>query len=210
MPVPLGARRQLRWLHWGRRETSSGLSAPCGQVRKAELESVAARCRGDFAAGHGRGRRVVLEVMSADAPLAQESSGPLRPRPYLLAKEIPQLMAQPSVRGRHLPLRQFVKDWFSPLADRAEMVADPPSPGSDSGDAVRIATVVHALCDQGAMAVPSWVYRYRFDDDEMLIAEVPWHSALGASERQEAPDACAWHRCWFGSEFFEVLGVHVR
>lgn len=162
-----------------------------------------------YAAGLGGGRRVVLTLMSADMPLARESFGSLRPRPYLLAKEVPRLMAQPSVRGRHLPLRQFVKDWFGPSANRTEMVADPPGPDSALDDAVRVATMVHALCDQESMAVPSWVYGYRFDDDEMLIAEVPWHSALGASERQGAPAACAWHRCWFGSGFFEVLGVHV-
>ena len=118
-------------------------------------------------------------------------------------------MVQPSVRGRHLPLRQFVKDWFDPLANRAEMVADPLEPNIASGDAVRIATVVHALCDLESMAVPSWVFDYRFEADEMLIEQVPWSSALGASERQDAPAACQWHRCWFGNGFFEVLGVHV-
>jgi len=118
-------------------------------------------------------------------------------------------MAQPSVRGRHLPLRQFVKDWHAPLANRAEMVVDPLGPDVALGDAVRIATVVHALCDLESIAVPSWVYDYRFEDDEMLIEQVPWHSTMGASERRDAPTACQWHRCWFGTGFFEVLGVHV-
>ena len=152
----------------------------------------------------------MLGLMSAGAPVAMESAGPLRPRPYLLAKEVPQLMARPSVRGRHLPLRQFVKDWYVPSADRAEMVADPLEADVALGDAVRIATVVHALCDSESMAVPSWVFDYRFEDDEMLVEQVPWHSALGACERREAPAACLWHRCWFGNGFFEVLGVHVR
>ena len=172
--------------------------------------AVVARPRGDYAAGFGRGRRVVLGLMSANAPLSKESAGPLRPRPYLLANEVPRLMVQPSVRGRHLPLRQFVKDWYAPLADRAEMVADPLEPDVALGDAVRIATVVHALCELESMAVPSWVFDYRFEDDEMLIEQVPWHSTLGASERRDAPAACQWHRCWFGNGFFEVLGVHVR
>ena len=40
------------------------------------------------------------------------TSTPARPRPYLLAVEIPPLLSQPSSRSNALPLRQFVKDWF--------------------------------------------------------------------------------------------------
>lgn len=189
---------------------SDAVRLTIGKIRGSAMPgAVEARSRWDYAAGLGKGRRVVLGLMSADAPLAKELAGPLRPRPYLLAKEVPQLMAQPLVRGRHLPLRQFVKDWYAPLANRAEMVVDPLGPDVALGDAVRIATVVHALCDLESMAVPSWVYDYRFEDDEMLIEQVPWHSTLGDSERRDAPSACQWHRCWFGTGFFEVLGVHV-
>ncbi len=145
----------------------------------------------------------------ADALSTDEPAVPLRPRPYLLAKEIPQLMAQPSRRGRFLPLRQFVKDWFSTLANHGEMVAEPLPKGCSAGDAVRIATVVHALCDQEGLAPPAWVFDHRFEADEMLVEEVPWDSDLGVSERRLAPPACEWHRCWVGKSFFEVLGVHV-
>ena len=148
--------------------------------------------------------------MAADVSAGERSLAPLRPRPFLLASEVPRLMAQPSVRGRHLPLRQFVKDWFSPLADWPQMVADPLPSGCPAGDGVRVATVVHALCDQAGLVVPPWVFEHRFDAGEMLVEEVPWDSALGASEREDAPPACQWHECWFGSGFLDVLGVHVR
>lgn len=49
----------------------------------------------------------------------------------------------------------------------------------------------------------------RFDEDEMLHEAVSWDGQMGEWERRHAPSACAWHRCWFGQSFFEVLGVHV-
>lgn len=146
---------------------------------------------------------------AADALSTGVSTVPLRPRPYLLAEEVPPLMAQPSVRARTLPLRQFVKDWFSPLADHEEMIAGPLPEGCPDGDAVRIATVVHALCDLEGLGPPEWVYHHRFDEDEMLHEAVSWEGQMGEWEREHAPAACAWHRCWFGESFFEVLGVDV-
>lgn len=145
---------------------------------------------------------------AGETATTEELREPLRPRPYLLAREIPWLLAQPSTRGKAIPLRQFVKDWFSPLANHDEMIADPLPSTCPAGDAVRIATVVHALCDQEGLQAPSWVFGHRWDEDEMLVEEVPWDSELGAWEREDAPPACRWHRCWFGRRFFEVLGVH--
>ena len=117
-------------------------------------------------------------------------------------------MDEPCPRGRNLPINQFVKDWFSPLADRAHMIADPLPAKCPVEDAVRIATVVHALCDQQGLKPPLWVLDHRFERDKMLIEEVPWDSDLGAWEREHAPPACGWHRCWFGSSYLKVLGVH--
>ena len=137
------------------------------------------------------------------------TSTPVRPRPYLLAVEIPPLLSQPSSRSNALPLRQFVKDWFGPLADHGEMVAGPLPPGCPPRHAVRIATVVHALCDLEGMEPPAWVFDHRFEVDEMLHDAVSWDGEMGEWEREHAPPACSWHRCWFGESFFEVLGVHV-
>lgn len=159
--------------------------------------------------GRAAGRAVdnVTNVPS-DANPPVGPSAPLRRRPYLLAAEVPQLMADPCPRGPILPINQFVKDWFSPLADRARMIKDPVPAGSAAKDAVRIATVVHALCDQQGLQAPSWVYEHRFEEDEMLVEQVLWDTEMAAWERAHAPPACIWHRCWFGESFLEVLGVH--
>ena len=117
-------------------------------------------------------------------------------------------MADPCPRGRILPINQFVKDWFSPLADRAHMIADPLPSHSAAEDAARIATVVHALCDQQGLRIPRWVYDHRLEKDEMLVEQLLWDSEMAVWEREHAPPACKWHRCWFGQRFLEVLGVH--
>lgn len=127
----------------------------------------------------------------------------------MLAAELPALMADPCPRGELLPLNQLVKDWFNPLADRQEMVAGPLPADCPEKHAVRIATVVHALCDQAGMAAPAWVFDHRFERDEMLVEAVLWDTEMGEWEREHAPAACRWHRCWFGEEYLEVLGVHV-
>ena len=146
--------------------------------------------------------------MTRDAQSADKLTAPLRPRPYLLAKEIPPLLAQPSRRSRNLPIRQFVKDWFSSLADHAHMIADPLPPQCPAGDAVRIATTVHALCDQEGIEPPEWVFDHRFEVDEMLHEVVSWDGEMAVWAREHAPPACKWHRCWFESSFLEVIGVH--
>ncbi len=127
----------------------------------------------------------------------------------MLAAELPALMADPCPRGKLLPINQLVKDWFNPLADRQEMIADPLPAGCPEDDAVRIATVVHALCDQAGLQAPAWVLGHRFERDEMLSEAVLWDTEMGRWERETAPEACRWHRCWFGEGFLEVLGVHV-
>ena len=132
----------------------------------------------------------------------------MRPRPYLLAKEIPSLLAQTSRRSGALPIRQFVKDWFSPLADRAHMIAEPLPGDCPAGDAVRIATTVHALCDEVGLDPPGWVFDHSFEVDEMLHQELTWDGDMALWAREHAPPACKWHRCWFGSSFLEVIGVH--
>ena len=118
-------------------------------------------------------------------------------------------MDDPCPRGELVPLNQLVEDWFNPLADRQEMVAGPLPADCPQEHAMRIATVVHALCDQAGLAVPAWVFDQRFERDEMLVEAVLWDTEMGQWEREHAPEACRWHRCWSGEGYMEVLGVHV-
>ena len=69
--------------------------------------------------------------------------------------ELPALMADPCPRGKPVPINQLVKDWFNPLADRQKMIADPLRADCPEDDAVRIATVVHALCNKAGLQAPA-------------------------------------------------------
>lgn len=122
---------------------------------------------------------------------------PLRPRPYLLVAELPQLMREPAGRrGQHRDLIQFANDWAVQPADRRKMMAGPPPP-AEAAIANSIATVVHALCDLDEIAPPEWVFGYRSPTNELVWGmQAPWFS-LDRNVIDHSPPACAYHRIYF-------------
>ena len=74
-------------------------------------------------------------------------------------------------------------------------------------DVIRIAVVVHALCDRDEVPVPEWVWQHRSDSDIGLIASrrraSDWWLGNG-----NAPAACAYHRVWFDPASIEDHRIH--
>ncbi len=124
---------------------------------------------------------------------------------------------------RDAALRSFAKHWALVPDDREAMIADPPRHGYITDrwhpwhrwNLVRVAAVVHALCDRDGVDVPAWVFEHRAPHH----IRVSWgaFSVLGAldqndprSERRyfDAPEACNYHRAWFDHAFIEDIRVH--
>lgn len=96
------------------------------------------------------------------------SEVPAAARPALCASDLPAHLAVGDGRNGLVALREFVKHWACFPQQRPMMIAQPPRRHrwydrltSRWHDLVCISAVVHALCDRGGVAVPSWVYKHR-------------------------------------------------
>ena len=135
--------------------------------------------------------------------------------PNITADQIPRWMADDDKRGRVVELRELCKQWANTdYTHRVAMVKAPPQRyrwyhrfTRRRHDVIRIAVVVHALCDRDEVAVPEWVWQHRSDSDIGLIASrrraSDWWLGNG-----NAPAACAYHRVWFDPASIEDHRIH--
>ena len=113
--------------------------------------------------------------------------------------QLPALMAEPSRRGHYRPLIQFIKDWNYWVADRAEMLDDPPPAGTDPFHLASIAAVVHALTVRDAVELPAWVHGCRADPERTMSGR-SITSNFGRLVVAEAPAVCAQHGVYFEAD----------
>ncbi len=135
--------------------------------------------------------------------------------PTITAADIPELMCDNGMRGRVVDLCELCKQWaHTDSAHRAAMVTEPPqryrwwhrfSPRRH--DLVRIAAVVHALCDRDGVPVPDWVWQHRSRHD-LGFCSSRWSVSSLWVENPEAPAACAYHKVWFDPASIEEHRIH--
>ncbi len=167
-------------------------------------------------------RRVSVACMESSA--AESVVTP--PHPGLrmpVARWLPRYMSPRRRLTRDSALRSFAKHWALVPEHREAMIADPPRHGYITDrwhpwhrwNLVRVAAVVHALCDRDGIDVPDWVHKHRAPNH----IRVSWgaFSVLGAPDQadprsekrySDAPEACNYHRAWFDQAFIEDIRVH--
>ena len=129
--------------------------------------------------------RSVVEAVAASRPAGY------RPRVGALAEE----MALPMFRARTRAIIQFIKDWNTWPADRAEML-DGPAPEGDPFDVACIAAVVRALTARDRLAAPEWVHHHRADPARLITGH-SIDSDYGRLIAADAPAECAQHGVYF-------------
>ena len=130
--------------------------------------------------------RTVVEAVAPSRPVGY------RPRVSALAAE----MAIPMFRARTRAIIQFIKDWNTWPADRAEMLDGPPPLDSDSFDVACIAAVVRALTARDGLVAPEWVHHHRAEPARLITGH-SIDSDYGRLIAAEAPAACARHGVYF-------------
>ena len=136
--------------------------------------------------------------------------------PTITAAQIPRWMADDDNRGRVVELRELCKQWaHTDHAHRAVMVEAPPRRHRwwhrftrRRHDLVRIAAVVHALCDRDGVAVPDWVWRHRSRSHLGLCESSALAGRSRLRDSLDAPAACAYHRVWFDPASIEDHRIH--
>ena len=106
-------------------------------------------------------------------------------------------------RNPTVPISQLVKNWAHWPDLRARMCEREPV-GPNRLDLVRIATTVHALCDQDGVEVPAWVWQHRWHEDVRIYVSRP----PNRRERRYASPACKYHRVWFYEEHVTDYRIH--
>ncbi len=135
--------------------------------------------------------------------------------PTITAADIPELMCDNDMRGRVVDLCELCKQWaHTDHAHRTAMVEVPPQRyrwwhrfTARRHDLVRIAAVVHALCDRDAVAVPDWVWQHRSRRDLPMNSSRRRVSSLW-TQHSNAPAACAYHKVWFDPASIEDHRIH--
>ena len=126
-------------------------------------------------------------------------------RRLLKASHLPWLIETGSGhRQRTVPLSQFVKNWAHGDDDLRVAMCEGEPYGPNRLDLVRIAATVHALCDRDGIAIPSWVWRYRWHEDVRMVGRGP---VKGRDYTKGLP-ACDYHRVWFGQDHIMDYRVH--
>lgn len=135
--------------------------------------------------------------------------------PALCAAGLPAHLAAGDRRGGVVALRELVKRWACFPQQRPVMVAQAPRRHrcydrftSRRHDLVRIAAVVHALCDRDGVAVPGWVYKHRSRRPIGVVASLDPATEWGRVALAGAPSACAYHDVWFDQAMIENITVH--
>ena len=136
-------------------------------------------------------------------------------RPALCASDLPAPFAVGDGRNGLVDLREFVKRWACFPQQRPMMIAHAPRRHrwhhrftSRRHDLVRIAAVVHALCDRDGVAVPGWVYKHRSRRPIGLAASLDPTTEWARIALADAPSACAYHEVWFDQAMIENITVH--
>lgn len=136
-------------------------------------------------------------------------------KPVLTAADLPALMANPQSRARAADLREFVKRWACFPQQRTAMIQQAPKHDrfrnrftSKRRDLVRIAAVVHAMCDRDSEPIPEWVWEHRSTRAIGITDSVNPTTKWGREACSNAPEACAYHNVWFGQTAIENITVH--
>ena len=140
-----------------------------------------------------------------------------------LARRLPRYMSPRRRSPRDAALRSFAKHWALVPDNRETMIADPPRHGYITDrwhpwhrwNLVRVAAVVHALCDRDGVDVPAWVFKHLAPHHISASWAGHWllkgHMSDDPRELRwyrDAPDACDYHRAWFDPAFIEDIRVH--
>lgn len=197
---------EVQWHEALRLFANAPLSA---EVRSGPLLDASSRERGN---GARRLRERIAEICSI---VDGTADGVVRdyavevgafPARRLAAAEVPALMLA-GWRGRRSAVAAYVKAWAHECDMRADMCRDEPR-GPNRLDLVRIAAVVHALCDRDSVEIPAWVWRHRWHEDVCLTERIPIDGTLGVRIRSTAVSACAYHHVWFDAEHILDHRVH--
>lgn len=103
-------------------------------------------------------------------------------------------------RDADRPLVQMVDDWHRFPDTREQFLASVPPGDANSRHLLKIAAVLHALCDYSGLPVPDWVYRWRTDRPFALF-HIPLDSDYAEMVYRESPPACEYHGVWFEKGF---------
>lgn len=102
----------------------------------------------------------------------------------------------PNWRGMDRPLEQMVNDWHSLPDSREQPLSSIPPADADSGHIVKIAAVLHALCNHNGVQAPRWVHEHRSEENIWLFGVKPWMGTARRIMDNAAPE-CKEHRVWF-------------
>lgn len=111
-------------------------------------------------------------------------------------------MADPGWRDADRPLVQLVRDWHAFPETRGQLLTSEPGEDADPTHVLKIAAVIHALCDYSGCDVPSWALRHNAARDFELF-RVPGMVGVTSMVRNNAAPACRYHGVWFTKEFVQ-------
>lgn len=103
-------------------------------------------------------------------------------------------------RGMDRPLVQMVDDWHKFPDTREQLLSSVPPADANPLHLLKIAAVLHALCDCGGYDTPLWVRDQRADPPFALFG-VPLDSDYARLVYRDSPPACGYHGVWFPKEF---------
>ena len=127
-------------------------------------------------------------------------SNDLRRTPFTVMECLLGEMGDPDWIHPDKPLVQLSQDWHAFPDTRKQFLASVPPDDADPLHVLKIAAVVHGLCDYSGCEVPAWVMRHRAEQEFQLFW-MPGLPLVTERVREAAADACAYHGVWYEARF---------